>query len=187
LGLTGYEMMGSECVRLGLASDLTQAARLSEIKEMLEHDPDSLPFSKSEAVAQLRSFLSPCFDGSVPSKPEMDAWVETHFTGKTSPQEILSSLSHCRLKGRLCEDVYRRLSERSPTALVLTLGLLRHNEGRPLEEVFAVEARAAHYIISHPDFLEGVRARIIDKHDHPRWHPATIEEVVGIDRLFGEI
>jgi enoyl-CoA hydratase/carnithine racemase len=106
----------------------------------------------------------------------MDAWVETHFSGKISIAEIMSSLSRCSQEDRLCQDVYHRLSERSPTALALTLSLLRHNEGRPLEEVFAAEARAARFIVRHPDYLEGIRARILDKDDQPHWQPSTIEE-----------
>ena len=71
----------------------------------------------------------------------------------------------------------RRLGERSPTALALTLQLLRANEGRPLPEVFHREALAAHFMITHPDYLEGIRARIIDKDDQPRWQPDSIEKL----------
>ena len=49
----------------------------------------------------------------------------------------------------------------------MTLQLLRANEGRPLPEVFHREALAAHFMISHPDYLEGIRARIINKDDNP--------------------
>jgi enoyl-CoA hydratase len=76
--------------------------------------------------------------------------------------------------------VRRRVGERTPTALALTLQLLRANEGRPLPEVFHREALAAHCIITHPDYLEGIRARIIDKDDQPRWQPDTIEAVAVI-------
>jgi enoyl-CoA hydratase len=55
--------------------------------------------------------------------------------------------------------------------------LLRANEGRPLEEVFHREALAAHFMITHPDYLEGIRARIIDKDDRPRWQPDSIGAV----------
>jgi enoyl-CoA hydratase len=32
-------------------------------------------------------------------------------------------------------------------------------------------------MITHPDYLEGIRARIIDKDDKPRWQPDSIEAV----------
>jgi enoyl-CoA hydratase/carnithine racemase len=60
---------------------------------------------------------------------------------------------------------------------VLTLKLIRQNRGRPLEEVFAAELRAASFMIRHPDYLEGVRARVIDKDDRPVWRPSILEEV----------
>jgi len=64
--------------------------------------------------------------------------------------------------------------ERSPTALALTLQLLRANEARPLQEI-STGSPGGHFMITHPDYLEGIRARIIDKDDQPRWQPDTIE------------
>jgi len=69
------------------------------------------------------------------------------------------------------------MSERSPTALALTLKLLRANQGRPLPEVFRREARAAHFMVQHPDYLEGIRARLLDKDDQPRWQPERITDL----------
>jgi hypothetical protein len=61
--------------------------------------------------------------------------------------------------------------------VALTLKLLRLNEGRPLEQVFATDLRAARFMMNHPDCLEGVRARIIDRDNRLRWRPERIEEV----------
>ncbi len=177
LALTGYEMAGAECVRLGLATHLLRSTRLPELVQVLEGFSGRLATQKGEAVQQLRTQLAPWFEPPSPPKPEMDAWVAEHFAGKSSLQEIMASLRLCSVESQLCEGVFHSLSERSPTALVLTLKLLRHNEGRPLQEVFAAEIRAARFIITHPDYLEGIRARILDKDDQPRWQPATLEEV----------
>lgn len=65
----------------------------------------------------------------------------------------------------------------SPTALALTLKFLRHNQGRPLTEVFQSDLQAARFIINHPDYAEGVRARLIDKDNRPRWEPDNIAEI----------
>jgi len=32
-------------------------------------------------------------------------------------------------------------------------------------------------MVQHPDYLEGIRARLIDKDERPRWRPATLKEV----------
>jgi enoyl-CoA hydratase/carnithine racemase len=188
LALTGYEMRGEEAVRLGLATHLTQAALLPETMEALAQFPGGLPSSQEEAVGWLTAYLAGFFEKNIPARPEMDAWVATHFAGKASLGKIMESLSRCSLEdpqvGQLCAGVFQRLSERSPTALHLTLKLLRLNEGRPLPEVLATEARAAHFMVQHPDYLEGIRARILDKDDRPRWRPATLEEAAALPLEF---
>jgi enoyl-CoA hydratase len=177
LALTGYELTGAECVRLGLATHLVDSERLPELREALEHCAGELPADKHDAVETLKLALAPFTRRDMPPNPELDAWVAERFAGKRSLQAIMAALHQCSLDLTLCEDAFRRLRERSPTALALTLQLLRANEGRPLPEVFHREALAAHFMITHPDYLEGIRARIIDKDDKPRWQPDTIEAV----------
>jgi enoyl-CoA hydratase len=173
LALTGYEMRGAECVRLGLASQLVPAARLPGLKAALEEASRSLPAARREAAAQLRDRVAALTATEIPSNPELDARVAEHFAGKASVREILASLR--RAGSEWCREVLARLAERSPTALGVTLRLLRANQGRPLPEVFHREALAAHYMVQHPDYLEGIRARLVDKDDQPRWQPASIE------------
>jgi enoyl-CoA hydratase len=175
LALTGYELQGAECVRLGLATHLVDSARLPELRQALKDCAGALPADKPGAAAHLERVLAPFARRDIAPDPDLDAWVAAHFAGKRSLQEIMAALNECSLELKLCEEVRRRLGERSPTALAVTLQLLRANEGRPLPEVFHREALAAHFMITHPDYLEGIRARIIDKDDQPRWQPDSIE------------
>jgi enoyl-CoA hydratase/carnithine racemase len=175
LALTGVELLGAECVRLGLATHLVDSARLPELRQGLRDCAGELPAGKPGAVAHLEQVLAPFARRDIAPNPDLDAWVAARFAEKKSLKEIVAGLDACSLEPRLCEDVRRRLGERSPTALAVTLQLLRANEGRPLPEVFHREALAAHFMITHPDYLEGIRARIIDKDDQPRWQPDTIE------------
>jgi enoyl-CoA hydratase/carnithine racemase len=183
LALTGYEPVGAEGVRLGLATHLVPAARWGELRRVLADWSTGLPPEKPAAVAQLRQALESRAQKNIPSRPELDAWVAAHFAGKVSLREIVDSLSRDREEATLAEETLRRLRQRSPTALAVTLKLLRANEGRPLPEVFHREALAAHFMVQHPDYLEGIRALILDKDDQPRWQPQTIEElaVAGVE------
>jgi len=174
LALTGYELLGAECVRLGLASHLVEARRLPELRQALKDCAGALPAGKPAALGRLGQVLAPFARRDIAPNPDLDAWVAERFAGKRSLQEIVAALSRCSLELTLCEEVRRRLGERSPTALAVTLQLLRANEARPLREVFHREALAAHFMITHPDYLEGIRARIIDKDDQPRWQPDSI-------------
>ena len=180
LTLTGYELLGAECVRLGLATHLVEAARLPELRQALKNCAGELPADKPGAVAHLEQVVASFARRDIAPNPDLDAWVAARFAGKRSLGEIMAALKQCSLELRRCEDVWRRLGERSPTALAVTLQLLRANEGRPLPEVFHREALAAHFMITHPDYLEGIRARIIDKDDQPRWQPHTIEKLVTL-------
>jgi enoyl-CoA hydratase len=177
LALTGVEFLGAECVRLGLATHLVDSSRLPELRQALKDCAGELPADKPGAVAHLEQLLAPFARRDIAPNPDLDAWVAARFAGKRSLQEIVAALNQCSLDLTLCEEVRRRLGERSPTALAVTLQLLRANEARPLPEVFHREALAAHFMITHPDYLEGIRARIIDKDDNPRWQPDSIEKL----------
>jgi enoyl-CoA hydratase len=177
LALTGYELGGGECVRLGLATHLCPFDRMPGVLRMLEDHSEPLPRERKDAAERLIRHLSSSLSMDSPPNPEMDEWVKTYFHGQDSILRIMEALSTCRSQGQLCAAFFSQLGERSPTSLVLTLHLLRHNEGRAMEEVYAVDSRAARFMVAHHDFLEGVRARIIDKDDKPQWRPQRIEDV----------
>ena len=181
LGLTGYEMVGAEAVRVGFASHLVKSERLSELITVVEGYSGTLSQLRSDAAEELLAALVHFFESNIPIKPEMDEWVAAYFAGKSSMVEIIESLRQCSIQTQLCDGIFHRLAERSPTAVAVTLRLLRHNEGRQLEEVFQADLKAARFTLAHPDYLEGVRARVIDKDDKPQWQPESIEEVGDLD------
>lgn len=181
LGLTGYEMRGAECVRLGFADYLIPAAQLDEAIAVIEGAGSGLPRGKDRAAKETRALLEPLIEKDIPSNPGMDRWVKEYFKGKLSVPELLDDLRQCSIEGTLCDDVFARLSERSPTGVVLTLALLRHNEHQPMESVYQTDIEAARFMLTHHDFAEGVRARLLDKDDNPRWRPDRFETVGPLD------
>jgi enoyl-CoA hydratase/carnithine racemase len=177
LALTGYEATGAECVRLGLATHLVHSSNLPAVRKKLAHPPGGLFPDKTEAIRQIAAVLEPFTITKIPNTPELDDWVRVYLDGKDSLAVLLADLRQCRLFSDLCQGIFQRLSERSPSALTVTLKLLRHNRGRPLEEVFKIDLQAARFLLNHPDYLEGVRARLIDKDDRPRWQPDDQEDM----------
>lgn len=177
LGLTSYELTGGECVRVGLATHLTQSDKVPHLTEAMEsfgtqgiHDP-------RELLSLLTRKVNIFFNRNIQPNPEADQWVADYFAGKSSVLEIIDSLQVCALRPAPCESIFSGLSERSPTALVLTLRLLRHNEALPMDKVFENDFKAVQFLLKHPDLLEGVRARIIEKDNQPRWKPDSLEQV----------
>ncbi|MEE2031611.1 enoyl-CoA hydratase/isomerase family protein, partial [Rhodococcus chondri] len=65
----------------------------------------------------------------------------------------------------------------SPTSVLATAELLRRGAESTVRECFARELEVAVGISATPDFVEGVRAVLVDKDRSPQWSPARIEDV----------
>lgn len=78
-------------------------------------------------------------------------------------------------------DYFARAAESlaagSPTAARVTWEYLRRCRHLSLREVLALDLVLARQYQRHHDFLEGVRALLIDKDRKPSWQPARFEEV----------
>ncbi|MGH7044653.1 MAG: enoyl-CoA hydratase/isomerase family protein, partial [Acetobacteraceae bacterium] len=83
-------------------------------------------------------------------------------------------------------DTLADLRRASPAALFWTLRLLAEGEDRTLPQCQAAEFALSHTTMRHPDFVEGVRAMVVDKDRAPRWSPPLVEDVseVEIGALF---
>jgi enoyl-CoA hydratase len=177
LGLTSYEMTGGECVRLGLATHLTRSEKVHDLIQEIESFAAKDSSHSKELLSLLMRKVNSFFDRNIEPKPEADRWVEDYFAGQSSVLDLIESLKVCGIRPAPCESIFSGLSERSPTGLVLTLRLLRQNEHLPMNRVFENDLAAVKFILGQPDFLEGVRARIIEKDNQPRWKPDSLEKV----------
>jgi enoyl-CoA hydratase/carnithine racemase len=178
LTLTGYEVEGSECVRLGLAHDIMDGSRITEAREILQNLSLEPGIEKSRSVRKIHQALSSMLKGKdFPDVRDEDLWVRENFSGRESVSEIILSLSRSKTMPDRCEAALKQFSDRSPTAAVLTLSLLRQNQNQSLEQVFRLETSATRFIISHPDYREGVRARLVDKDNQPEWQPDRLDQV----------
>ena len=176
LGLTGYELLGTECVRVGLADCLVPSARFNEALDAVIEKSSALPTGRKAAAAVLKEILGHFTQTEIPERKDMDRWMEMYFAGKTSVLDLLDNLKACSDQNDLCEGVFARLSERSPLAVVTTLKCLRRDEHKDLAEVYESDLSVARFLMTQHDFREGVRARLIDKDDRPHWIPESFEQ-----------
>jgi enoyl-CoA hydratase/carnithine racemase len=178
LGLTGYELKGLECARIGLATHCVPDGSLQGLRKELESLASSeLPRDSQQLLSMTQNIIDAWAFQSIPENRHMDQWVETYFTEAETVADIRDSLRSCSSEQELCRFVFSEFAARSSTSLVLTLQLLRRNQGRAMADVFEADLRAAGFMLSHHDFLEGVRARLLDKDDQPQWLPSKIEDV----------
>lgn len=114
------------------------------------------------------------------------SWIDEAYRG--DDVEVIVG----RLEARP-EDAARAAAQeirgKSPLALKQTLRLLRHaRKLAALRPCLESELVAACQFMTVPDFVEGVRAAVIDKDRNPRWSPALLSDVGQEDlvRFFPE-
>jgi len=71
--------------------------------------------------------------------------------------------------------VLATLRTMSPAAVLWAFEILRRGAGRTLRECLQAELALTRHVARHPDFLEGVRAMVVDKDRRPRWSAPSIE------------
>jgi enoyl-CoA hydratase/carnithine racemase len=126
-------------------------------------------------------------DGAAPELEPLRPAIDRHF-GHDSVAAILGSLEaedrpeFCAWAGQTLQ----LLRSRSPTLLVVTLEQLRRGRTLSLADCFRMELNLVHAAFEHGEFLEGIRAVLIDKDRRPRWNPAELAEVdpATIERFF---
>lgn len=102
-------------------------------------------------------------------------WIDSCYAAD-SVEEILRQLRESGVPE--AEAAADELLTKSPLALKVTLAAVRRAARLDsLEAVLDQEFRVSSRAFEHPDFVEGVRARIIDKDNEPQWKPGSLAEV----------
>jgi enoyl-CoA hydratase len=70
---------------------------------------------------------------------------------------------------------------KSPTSLKISFRELRDGRSLSFDDCLRMEFRMVSRVMAGHDFLEGVRATIIDKDNEPEWRPETLPEVTDSD------
>jgi enoyl-CoA hydratase/carnithine racemase len=106
------------------------------------------------------------------------AALDHHFALATVPQ-ILASLESEQRDGyrEWAQTTLEALNKRSPLMLCVTLEQLRRGKRLSLAACFRMELNMIYRCFEAGDFLEGVRALLVDKDNAPRWRHARVEEV----------
>jgi enoyl-CoA hydratase len=166
LGLTGARMSGSDAIQAGFADSFLTAAKLPTLIQRLSAPGTDTPEEIIDAMAE------PVPPSALAAKREL---IDRLFAGDgvaDIQRALLSTTDELASKARA------DLATRSPLALVLTLEALRRAKRyKTLEEALAVEYRLCTRLYERGEFIEGVRALLVDKDKAPRWTPARIDDV----------
>jgi enoyl-CoA hydratase/carnithine racemase len=184
LGLTGLQIRGDEALYAELADVyLPPGARHSLVEDL-----QSLNWSEDH-----RDDLRRCLHARAASHlPEsmlskLRPAIDLHFSLPTVAA-ILSSLDAERRADYApwAQQTAALMRSRSPTMLCVTLRQLKIGKDMSLAACFRMELGMAAHCFEQGDFLEGVRAVLIDKDNAPRWQPERIEDVTDsmVDAFF---
>ncbi len=153
LGMTGARLSGADAVLLDLAAHLVPQSRLDEAVA-------AFAASGPEAVLPLATRPD-----RLSLQPHLDE-INEAFSGD-SVEEIFAGLR--ALGTPFALDTLGLLQARSPSSLRWTLESQRQGRGMNLEQCLENELRFVEISTRHPDFVEGVRAALVDKDKRPRW------------------
>lgn len=177
LAVTGHRIDGAECVALGLASQYLVSDTLDEAKARILADPRSI-----EAV--LADLSAPLPDAALLA--HRDA-IDRVFASDRL-EDIVAALEVDG--GEWATAQLATIRTKSPQSMKVSLKLLLDGATmRTFEDEMRQEFAVASHIVQRHDFIEGVRALIVDKDNAPKWNPARIDDVTDhlIDQIFAPL
>lgn len=102
-------------------------------------------------------------------------------------QDLINSGDHTQELKQWADKTMKTIRERSPTSVAVTLRQMREAKEWNIAETFQRELDIATHFMHHPDFIEGVTARLINRtKERPNWSPTSLEEVTDkqVDSFF---
>jgi enoyl-CoA hydratase len=177
LALTGARIKGADCLRLGIATHFVEFGAIEGLKKAIVADPRRIDdiLKKYRADAGKAPLIS--FEQDLNRLLVGDS-VEQIF-------EFLEADSSDWGKAQLAT-----MKTKSPQTLKVAFRQLEAGAAMTdFADNMAMEYRIGSRVVRRHDFIEGVRAVIIDKDNTPRWDPATLEEVTDamLDEIFAPL
>ncbi len=165
LGLLGERMDGTGAIYANFADWFVPSARLSELV-------DALATAGGPVEDTIQSFAQRPATSHLAER-ERDIDAAFRFDSIEAIRKALKGMD-----SNWAHKTIAELDRRSPLALKLTLAAVRNARGLPaLEDALNIEFRLTVRLFEHGEFVEGVRALLVDKDKAPRWKPPTLAEV----------
>ncbi|MCX4966731.1 enoyl-CoA hydratase/isomerase family protein [Streptomyces sp. NBC_00654] len=171
LALTGRSVGAADALLCGLADHFVRSEHLPELTAAL-----ATSATPDEVARTVRRHTSEAPGGELASARH---WIDACYAAETV-EDILERLHGSGVPE--ARDTAATLLTKSPTALKVTLAAVRRARALDsLEAALDQEFRVSSRAFEQPDFVEGVRAQIIDKDRNPQWKPAGLAEVSDRD------
>lgn len=162
LGLTGTRMGPGDAIFAGFADTYVPREYWLDLIALLEETGDPNVITRLSQAAPEATL------------PGLRAEIDRHFAGTLA--EIAASLEASG--SDFAQTTLKALGRASPLSAGAALALIRQaREATDIAEALAGEYRFTWRAAEEGDFLEGIRAAIIDKDRNPHWRHASLSEV----------
>jgi enoyl-CoA hydratase len=156
LGTTGSRMKAADAIHAGFADLFIPQDAWSDLIAQLEQSGDT---------DCLRAAATDAEPGTL---ADASAEIDRLFASSDFA-EVIGALESAETD--LAEATLKALRRAAPLSAACTLAILDRLSGAPatMEAALDLEYRFTYRAMEHGDFLEGIRAAIIDKDRNPRW------------------
>jgi len=161
LGTTATRMAAEDAIYAGFADSYIPQLKWNDVIRALETSGDVAAIDAAK-IAPPDSTLASLQDQ-----------IDELFDGET----LSDVLNNLRTKDSdFAAETYKRMSRMSPLAMASTIEAIHRLRGPSLtiEKALDLEYRFTFRAMEHGDFLEGIRAAIIDKDRNPSWKYADM-------------
>ena len=167
VGATGYRMGPADAIHMGFADTFVPREFWTDMTADLEQTGDPVAISLRVQTAGDAALAA------------VQKQIDAHFGAETGPDLALSIGSD---PSDWAREAAKRLARQSPLSVCVTLGVIRHvRSNNSMGAALAAEYRYTHRCMEYGDFLEGIRAQIIDKDRNPQWRHSGIADVPDAD------
>ena len=177
LALTGARIKAADCELTCLATDYVESAQLPALKAAIVAEPRAIETLLTE------------FEGDA-GRPSLAAHQDeiARLFGGDSVEAIVANLKAADTDW--AREQLAVLATKSPQTMKVAFRQLKLGGAmKNFADNMAMEYRIGARVVQRHDFLEGVRAVIVDKDNAPRWDPPTLEGVTEamLDAIFAPL
>ncbi|MDM8358348.1 enoyl-CoA hydratase/isomerase family protein [Pandoraea communis] len=191
LGLSGVTVNAADALYCGLADVWLEGDAPAQLKAMLRDfdwrtgaagSPAKRPAGQytsdsADLLERLRAVILPLGRTWTDAAPlaQVRASLDRHFSAIDVPGIVASLTNDARTPW--AAETLALLQQRSPLSLCVTDLQLQKGRRLDLADAFRMELVLGYHAFATGDFVEGVRALLIDKDKQPRWRYATLADV----------
>lgn len=176
LGLTGSILSASGAYTIGWATHISGENREEVLNRLIAIDWEAYPAGAFRAIDDtLDALHRPLSAG--PLQDSLDV-INSVCRGINFTQDYQAIISLVEARSDWLRQAGENLLKGSPSTAALTWLLWQWGKSAPSwNRVFELERTLAEWKTLHPDFIEGVRARLVDKDLAPAWQAKTFDNL----------